>query len=138
MPDTPDLRNPTVPLGGTSRFEADRFAGDWVTVGCLGRCAASESYTVATGGVLLRAADGAQTAYRISAPGILRQIGEDATLVVMWVDEGFRTAAIGDADGHWAAILNRSRAPAPDRLEAARQILDFNGWDIARLRPVGG
>ena len=72
----------------------------------------------------------------ITAPGVLRQVEGDGTLVVMWVDEGFRTAAVGDADGRWAAILNRNRKAAPDRIAAATEILDFNGWDVAKLRKV--
>ncbi|KIN63959.1 Lipocalin-like protein [Sulfitobacter noctilucicola] len=130
------LRNPTVPLGGTSRFEAGRFAGDWQTVRCLGECERSVTYQVATDGVFLRRAGDTLTAYSVPAPGILREMGGDSTLVVMWVDEGFRTAAVGDADGRWAAVLGRSRKTAPDRVKAATEILDFNGWDIAKMQVV--
>lgn len=132
------LRNPTAPLGGTSRFDADRFAGDWQTVACLGTCDAAVRYAVTTNGLYLRRANGQDTAFRIAAPGILRQSGGDQVLVVMWVDEGFRTAAIGDAEGRWAAILNRNRRPAADRIKAATEILDFNGWDTGKLRKIDG
>ncbi len=128
------LRNPTAPLGGTSRFDAVRFAGDWRTVACLGTCAEAERYVMATDGVYLRQAEGVDTAYLIPAPGVLRQMGGGDTLVVMWVDEGFRTAAVGDAGGRWAAILDRSRTPGADRVKAAREILDFNGWDVSKLK----
>ncbi len=128
------LRNPTVPLGGTSRFEVSRFAGDWQTVRCLGSCPRAVRYDVATDGVFLRTAGDTQTPYLISAPGILREMGGEGTLVVMWVDEGYRTAAVGDADGAWAAVLNRNRRSAPDRIRAATEILDFNGWDVAKIR----
>ena len=103
---------------------------------CLGRCDFVVRYVVATKGVFVRRAGEKDTPYLISAPGILRQMGGDGTLVVMWVDEGFRTAVVGDADGRWAAILNRSRKPAADRIKAATEILDFNGWDISKLRKV--
>jgi apolipoprotein D and lipocalin family protein len=132
------LRNPTAAFGGTSRFDAARFAGDWATVACLGDCAPQVRYAQTTGGDYLRQAGGTTTAYAISAPGILRQRDADRTLVVMWVDEGFRTAVVGDADGRWAAILNRDRRPAPDRIMAAREILDFNGWDVSKLRKIDG
>lgn len=130
------LRNPTVAFGGTSRFDRDRFAGAWQTVACLGSCTRSEEYRAASGGVYLRRTRETETAYEISAPGVLREMGGEDTLVVMWVDEGFRTAAIGDAEGRWAAILNRSRKPAGDRIRAATEILDFNGWDVSKLRVV--
>ncbi|MGC1504347.1 MAG: lipocalin [Sulfitobacter sp.] len=130
------LRNPTVAFGATSRFDSARFAGEWQTVACLGSCARSENYVVASDGVYLRRTGDVDTPFLISAPGVLRQMGGDGTLVIMWVDEGFRTAAIGDADGRWAAILNRRRKPASDRIRAATEILDFNGWDVSKLRVV--
>lgn len=130
------LRNPTAPLGGSSRFEAAKFQGDWQTVSCIGICAAQSRYSLAVDGAFLRAAGGAQTPYTISAPGVLRQVDADDTLVIMWVDEGFRTAAVGDADGRWAAIIDRSDTSSPDRMKAASEILDFYGWDITKLKRV--
>lgn len=127
------LRNPTVTLAGSTRFNADRFAGDWQTLRCIGVCAVTERYVIATDEVILRIADGMETAYRPSGPGALREIGSTDTLVVMWVDTGFRTAAIGDASGTWAAIIDRSIG-APDRTRAASQVLDFNGWDVNQLK----
>lgn len=132
------LRNPTVPLGGTSRFKDTRFEGNWVTMACIGSCAPTERYFPDADGTFVRQVAETSTPYIISAPGVLRQIGGDDTLVVMWVDEGFRTAAVGDADGRWAAILNRTRKPAPDRIKAATEILDFNGWDVSQLRKMNG
>ncbi|WP_254054587.1 lipocalin family protein [Roseovarius sp. EL26] len=59
----------------------------------------------------------------------------DATreLWVIWVDEGFRTAAIGTPDGSYGWILDRASNGGSDRIEAAREILDFNGYDTAQL-----
>lgn len=138
MPDvTIGLRNPTAPLGGTSRFDQARFAGDWTTVACLGSCAPTVRYLAATDGVYLRQVAGDETPFLMSAPGVLREMGGSQTLVVMWVDEGFRTAAVGDAGGRWAAILDRDSG-SPDRIKAATEILDFNGWDVSKLRKVNG
>lgn len=132
------LRNPTAPLGGTTRFDATRFAGNWETVACLGICDERVRYVVATDGILVRRVGELKTPYTISAPGVLREMDSKRTLVVMWVDEGFRTAAVGDADGRWAAILNRDRTGGADRIRAAREVLDFNGWDVSQLQDVGG
>ena len=129
------LRNPTAPLGGTTRFDVARFAGNWSTLYCLGVCATEIRYDVSADGGLIRRADGVETIMNVSAPGVLREIDGPGTLVVMWIDEGFRTAAIGDADGRWAAILDRAGG-SPDRIQAARDILDFNGWDVAKLTQV--
>jgi apolipoprotein D and lipocalin family protein len=130
------LRNPTAPIGGTSRFDAARFAGDWHVLRCLGACAAQVRYDLGTNGQLQQQAGAEQTLFTVTAPGILRSDAPKQTLVVMWVDEGFRTAAIGDANGRWAAILDRSAKSSSDRIKAATEILDFNGWDISQLRKV--
>lgn len=128
------LRNPTAPLGGTTRFNAADFAGDWHTVACLGACAARARYVQAEGGIVLRQSASGTAAYRQGGPGILRASEGDRVLVVMWVDEGFRTAAVGDADGAWAAVIDRRADGAADRLAAATEILDFYGWDVSRLQ----
>lgn len=139
-PPAPDppllLRNPTAPFGGTSRFEVARFAGDWITVGCIGTCASKVRYVVATDDVFVRQVADESTGYVIEAPGVLRKIGSADRLVVMWVDTGFRTAAVGDADGRWAAVIDRTGRGGVDRIAAAREILDFNGWDLSKLREV--
>ena len=129
-------RNPTAIIGGTSRFDRAKFAGDWITVSCLGSCAPNENYKAATDGVYLRTVGGETKDYVITSPGVLRRQGSTDRLVVMWVDTGFRTAVIGDADGRWAAILDRSTNPGRDRIAAAIEILDFNGWDTTRLQKV--
>ena len=55
-----------------------------------------------------------------------------------WVDDGFRTAAVGDAAGTWAAVIDRARPGGADRVSAATEILDFNGWDVSRIQRVEG
>lgn len=128
-------RNPTVAFGGTTRFEAARFAGQWQTVACIGTCAAQVIYQTAGADALIRITPAGQQTYQVTAPGVLRGTG---TLVVMWVDTGFRTAAVGDADGTWAVILDRRKPGGADRITAAREILDFNGWDTSKLREING
>ncbi len=130
------FRDPAAIIAGTTRFDAAKFAGDWITVACLGACATRESYAAATAGVYRRSVAGKIEDYVITAPGVLRRQGGNDRLVVMWVDTGFRTAAIGDAAGRWAAILDRSASPGRDRVAAAAEILDFNGWDTKQLAKV--
>lgn len=52
---------------------------------------------------------------------------------VLWVDEGYRTMAIGNPSGTFGFILNRGRALPSDRLQAAREVFDFNGYDTGKL-----
>lgn len=137
-------RDPAAPIGGTTRFEAQRFAGEWHLIGEIGGIGdGSPHYTwKPERGVLIEdfpdCAHCDSNIYQPDGPGILRQIKPDTsdTLVVMWVDEGFRTAAVGYASGARAMILDRQKTPAPDRLAAASDILDFYGWDISQLQMV--
>ncbi|RGP37221.1 lipocalin family protein [Pseudotabrizicola alkalilacus] len=54
---------------------------------------------------------------------------------VIWVDTDYRTLAIGTPSGDFGFILNRGGSLPPDRLTAAREIFDFNGYDTRFLRP---
>ncbi len=58
-------------------------------------------------------------------------------LWVLWVDEGYRTAVIGEPQGRFAWILNRDPTIPTDRWIAAQRILDFNGYDPAALVRLG-
>ena len=55
---------------------------------------------------------------------------------VLWVDQDYQTAVVGAPNGRSGWILNRSPNIPPDRLNAAREILDFNGYDLSRLMEV--
>jgi apolipoprotein D and lipocalin family protein len=52
---------------------------------------------------------------------------------VLWTDDDFRTAAIGTPDGSFGWIMDRPGEASPDRTEAARRMLEFNGYDLSRL-----
>lgn len=52
---------------------------------------------------------------------------------VLWVDEGYRTAVVGAPNGRSGWILNRDPVIPADRLTAARDVLEFNGYDLSRL-----
>jgi len=52
---------------------------------------------------------------------------------VLWVDQDYRTAVVGTPSGRAGWILNRDPQIPADRLEAAKRILEFNGYDLAAL-----
>jgi apolipoprotein D and lipocalin family protein len=64
--------------------------------------------------------------YAVGAPGA-------PELWILWVDDDFRTAAVGTPDGSFGWIMDRPGAASPDRTEAARRMLEFNGYDPSRL-----
>ena len=54
---------------------------------------------------------------------------------ILWVDSGYRTLAIGTPSGRFGFILDRDILPE-DRLTAAREVFDFNGYGVTNLRPL--
>jgi len=55
---------------------------------------------------------------------------------VHWLDINNRTAVIGSPDGRFGWIMDRTGAPGSDRLKAAREILDWYGYDLSRMKDV--
>nr|WP_242679178.1 lipocalin [Rhodobacter calidifons] len=66
----------------------------------------------------------------VTGPGRLRVAGEDWW--ILWVDTGYRTLAIGTPSGRFGLLLDRGAIPA-DRMQAAREIFDFNGYRTAAM-----
>ena len=132
-------RDTSANIGATTRFDPVRFSGDWHVVARFNetgkthaREAIAVSYDPSTFRIVMLGADGART-YAYSGSAALRtQKGEP--LVVMWVDEGFRTAVLGTPSGKVGYVLDRKPKPSPDRYKAATEILTFYGWDISRLQ----
>ena len=52
---------------------------------------------------------------------------------VLWVDQDYRVAALGTPSGDWAVVLARPGMGRGDLLGAAREVLDFNGYDLKRI-----
>lgn len=76
---------------------------------------------------------------QVSGPGRLTPVGQaqmplDREWWLLWVDVDVRTVVIGTPSGAFGVILNRDARLPADRATAAREILDWNGYDISRLR----
>ncbi len=52
---------------------------------------------------------------------------------VLWVDGDYQTAVVGTPSGRAGWVLNRTPEISADRLDAARGVLQFNGYDITQL-----
>lgn len=139
----------------TAVLEPGRLEGRWFQVADFARSGAADcratGLTVQPGapGALAVQADlclgGTRSAYRgdarISGPGRLTLSGADpdgigAEWWVLWVDADNRTLVVGTPGGGFGLILDRSAQSSPDRMRAAREILAWNGYDLARLRSV--
>ena len=127
-------RDSAVRISSTLRFYLVRFQGDWVVrasypTDVLQRVtikAVSETR-------FIWRADGRESQGEVTGPGRFRLEGASEEYWVLWVDEGFRTAAIGTPDGSFGLILDRKPRGGADRMVAAREMLDFNGYDVSQI-----
>lgn len=149
VPPATGYRDPSVIIASTTRFDAQRFAGDWVVRAAYPQDADLRGVTARQDGTAF-----ALAWHRCNAAGQCGTVAEvwpaqatgqgryqlrdpsgaaDRTLWVLWVDDGFRTAAVGTPDGRWGWILDRSTSGGADRIAAAREVMDFNGYDLTHL-----
>ena len=151
-------RDRDVPIASAALFAPERYLGTWYEVarfpvpfeaGCVGVTA---EYGLISESVIsvkntCRNEDGS---VRSTIEGTAEIVGRGRLEVtfpsvpfgasdywVLWVDEGYRTAVVGAPNGRSGWILNREPVIPADRLAAAREILDFNGYDLSRLMEVG-
>ena len=133
------VRDSTAPIGATTRFDAAAFSGDWQVAARFGPAPTSVlsvQFDPASGHLTLSGGGlgSAEGVYQADVPGVLTPVGSGgAALVVMWIDEDVETAAIGTVSGSYGALLDRDGNIPPDRMQAARDILEFYGWNVAAL-----
>tara|TARA_R110000868_G_scaffold18172_3_gene78742 strand:+ start:1480 stop:1962 length:483 start_codon:yes stop_codon:yes gene_type:complete len=149
VPPTTGYRDASIIIASTTRFEPQRFAGDWVVRAAYPQDANLRGVTARQDGAAFTLAwhrcNAASQCGTVAEVWPARAMGQgryvlrdpsgtaDRTLWVLWVDDGFRTTAIGTPDGGWGWILDRSSTGGADRIAAAREVLDFNGYDLTRL-----
>jgi apolipoprotein D and lipocalin family protein len=153
----PSYRDRTVPIASKAVFDPDRYLGLWHEVarfpvpfqaGCVASTAAYGQRSDGLISVLntCTAADGSQTSIdgtaEIVGPGrLVVRFGAvpfvAADYWVLWVDEDYLTAVVGTPNGRAGWILNRDPEIPEDRLNAAREVLDFNGYDVSQLVLAG-
>ncbi len=148
-------RDTDVPIASKAVFEPARYLGVWHEVarypvpfqaGCVGVTA---EYGLREDGLLsvlnvCRNALGEETSRiagtaEIVGPGRLKVRFPSVPFVaadywVLWTDEDYRTAVVGAPNGRSGWILNRTPDIRADRLDAARDVLEFNGYDLGRLK----
>ena len=144
-PEAVSFRDRGVPIGSTLRGTPADLGGEWVISQAfpgLPSTGPGTRVTVApdpAGSVVWRLT-GAGRTEEISTvaglPGRFAPRGKgDPELWLLWVDDDFRTAVVGTPDGSLGWIMDRAGQDSPDRTAAAREVLDFNGYDVARLVP---
>lgn len=139
------FRQADAPIWSAAAFSPTQIAGKWQQAAGFaartGGCAdGALSFAPAGDGLAVSGTlclDGAvqkiNGVARSTGPGRLTLDGQEEWWV-LWVDSGYRTLAIGSPSGRFGFILDRGQLP-PDRLAAAREVFDFNGYTTAALRP---
>jgi apolipoprotein D and lipocalin family protein len=133
------------PIYSNATFDTGRLNGNWdqvaafagpAQIGC--RPGGAEFSTVQVSYLLCLSGQDVRGAGQVATTGPGRfsingkdGIGQDWW--VLWVDEGYRTMAIGNPSGTFGFILNRGKDLPADRLKAATEVFDFNGYDIEKL-----
>lgn len=140
------LRDAEVPISSNAAFDPARFADVWhvaATYGDEARCGPLAETWVLTGPGRYRVTgtacgpNGARafvSEARVTGPGRITRGDEE--LWVLWVDADYRVAVIGTPSGRFARVLSRTPEVRPDLMEAARRVLQFNGYDPAGLTAI--
>lgn len=140
------FRDPAQMISSSTAFDPARFQGDWQVVAAFGPGSAcgvlGENWAVDASGFVIRGTacgtrgkTGFATRGRLTGPGRVVRDGARGPEEqwILWVDGDYRVAAVGTPSGAFGHILARPGMARTDLLKAAREILDFNGYDISRL-----
>ncbi|SLN37524.1 Lipocalin-like domain protein [Aquimixticola soesokkakensis] len=140
------FRDPSVQMSSIAAFDPLRFSGRWYEVaGYFDDSAVCSvgavTYTVQKGGAAWTVTEGPCSSSSprsgmavVDGPGRFTFAAE--RYWVLWVDADYRTAVVGQPSGGQGYILDRTRQGSPDRLLAARDILQWNGYDLGALKPA--
>lgn len=140
------FRAADAPIYSAAAFDPSRIAGRWTQVADFATGAAEcqgggvEFLPVAAG--LAVRGDLCLNGQRRSVSGLIGTTGPGRLSVpgmedwwIVWVDSGYRTLAVATPSGRFGFVLDRS-AISGDRLQAAREVFDFNGYTTASLKPI--
>lgn len=144
-PAGPALRDPKAMISSAALFDAGRFAGTWhVAASSTAGCTGAKQVWRWNG----KAYDLGGFDCSGAKPGLLQGkatlIGPGARFKpdhsfgrepvwLLWVDQDYRVAVLGTPSGHWGMVLSRDLPLRADLATAAREVLDFNGYDVSRI-----
>ncbi|KZY46614.1 hypothetical protein A3731_09165 [Roseovarius sp. HI0049] len=142
-PETGTIRDPDARISSQVNVTADRLAGDWhIRTGWPGTSDLVGTLSLAqSGNALTLTLTG--TAVKGPVEATLTPLGQgrfragntetfgDSPLWVLWMDADNRTAAIGTPDGRYGWIMDRTATGGADRITAAREIMEWMGYDLS-------
>ena len=139
------FRNAGGPIYSSAAFDMAQLEGRWLQAAAF---SAGDTPGCAPGGAeFSRTGAGLQVTGRLCLSG--KQVAFNGPVAptgpgrftvpgmgewwVVWVDVGYRTLAIGTPSGAWGFVLDEATISG-DRLRAATEIFDFNGYPAPRLK----
>lgn len=144
-------------IAATTRFEPARMQGEWIVRERV--ASASDQLAAAPESLAFGAVDGDHIAVvwshracdkgtctdlrtpltaNLTGPGrfvMSRGNGPDVEHWVLWTDADYRVAAIGTPSGAFGWIMTKG-AVRSDLMQAAQEIMEWNGYDLANLVTV--
>jgi len=149
------LRNPIAPIASQTNVTASDLAGEWAVrrqAGAAfgGRDAlkiTAEEDAIGLPVTAIQCSDAAdlcdsverRVIFASTGPGRW-SLGEPGAGVVgpteiwvLWADTSRRTVVLGDPDGSYVLVIDRAPSGGADRLTAAAEIMDWYGYDLARM-----
>jgi apolipoprotein D and lipocalin family protein len=150
------LRDPSAQIASQTNVTADRMAGSWVirqrfasqsgpldvvTFSTLPNGALQMAQTRQTCDVDPCGNDQILVLIEPTGPGRWSPVDVPVffpreELWVMWMDFDSRTAAIGTPSGEFGWIMDKNSTGGGDRIAAARDIMDWFGYDVSQLQEV--
>jgi apolipoprotein D and lipocalin family protein len=141
------FRAAQAPIYSNASFDLSRLIGDWQQVagfGALGKSCApgTASFRADPSGALTGQVRICNAGRMLEWNGLVQSagpgrftIGKGEVWWVLWDDTDNRTLAIGTPSGAFGFVLDRTGNIPSDRMQAARSILDFNGYDLTKMTP---
>ena len=146
VPPTRPYRDIAKPIYSSAVLQTGRLEGRWVQVAAFGPAdggckPGGAEFSPGPGGLqatlrLCLGGSDVQSSGPLTpaGPGRFAVNGFAGPWWVLWADADLRTLVVGTPSGSFGFILNRDGALPADRLAAAREILDWNGYDLGQLR----
>ncbi|OYU39721.1 MAG: lipocalin [Pseudorhodobacter sp. PARRP1] len=135
-------RAPDAPIYSNAVMAQNRLVGTWSQVAAFGGEGCKPG-----GAEITQGAGGLNIRYRLCESGVemagagpmvsqtvgrFTVPGQPGPWWILWADGDYRTLVVGSPNGRLGFILNRGAFP-PDRLKAARDVLEWNGYDLRKL-----
>lgn len=151
-PPAAGFRDASAQIYSNAVYDPGRIVGNWMQVaafasGGAAGCAPGGLEVSGTAAALSASGTLCLDGRRLSVngpltptgPGRVRPASAEGVLAqdwwLLWVDVDYRTLVVGTPSGDFGFILDRSGALPADRMTAAREVLDWNGYDLGRLVP---